>query len=127
MEEKLIVQRLKKNIKDSYSLAYKYYSILFAFNDLKLAKREIEFISFIAVKGNVINIKTKREFCKNYKTTTPTINNIISKMKKYKILIKKEGNIIINPVISLDFNKEIFLTLQFKHETTKYDDKGMAS
>lgn len=122
MEEKVIIQKLKKDIKDNYSLANRYYSILFKFNDMKLAKREIEFISFLSIKGNAVNIRLKREFCKSYKTTTPTINNIISRLKKYKILIKKDGSIIINPLISLDFGKDIFLTLHFKHEATEHDN-----
>jgi hypothetical protein len=85
METK-ILQRLKKEEKDSFQLAEKYYSLLSAINDLKLTQREI-----------------------------PTINNIISKLKKIGVLVKDGTKVKVNPVIILNFDKDIVLEIKLVH------------
>jgi hypothetical protein len=51
-----------------------------------------------------------------YNTTTATINNIVSKLKRMGIFIKKDGKIKVNPVIVLDFDKNITLLIKLNHE-----------
>jgi hypothetical protein len=48
---KIIVQRLKKEVSTDIELAIKYYSILSVINNLNLTEREIQLISFTAIKG----------------------------------------------------------------------------
>lgn len=116
METKgVILQRMKKAESDSFSLAEKYYSILSAVNSLHLTKREIELVAFTAVKGNMSYANIRQEFCEKYKTTGPTINNIISKLKKSGILVKDGTKVKVNPVILLDFNKELTLEIKLTH------------
>ncbi len=78
----MIVQRLKKDVQTDIQLAEKYYSILSAINNLHLTEREIQLISFTAIKGNITYANVREEFCKTYNSTSPSINNIISKLKK---------------------------------------------
>jgi hypothetical protein len=112
----MLVQRLKKTVPDDFSIAEKYYSFLSEMNNLHLTKREIELIAFTAIKGNISNGNAREEFCKNYKTSIPTINNIISKMKKLSVFVKVNGKIKVNPVINLDFSKDITLQLTLIHD-----------
>ena len=114
MEEKIIIQKLKTQA-NSLALAEKYYSLLSAFNSLGMTEREIQFIASVAVNGKVTQ-EMKKEFCKMYNTSEATIGNIISKMKKKKIIIKKENDTKINPVISPDFNKNIIMEIKLLHE-----------
>ena len=111
----MIVQKLKKQVESEYVLAEKYYSILSALNNLKLTTRDIQLIAFTAIKGNISFMNHREEFCKTYGTTSPTINNIISKLKKKSILVKKDGKICVNGVISLDFSKDIGLQIVMTH------------
>jgi DNA-binding MarR family transcriptional regulator len=112
----MIVQKLKKQVEDEYVRAEKYYTILSAVNNLKLTEREIQLIAYTAIKGNITYANVREEFCKKYKTSSPTINNIISKLKKMNIFIKQDGKVKINPIIVLDFNKELSLQISLTNE-----------
>ena len=111
----ILVQKLKKKENDVFSLAERYYTILSAINDLKLTEREIQLIAFTAVKGNISYANIREEFCKKHNTSSATINNIISKLKKVNVLIKDGTKVKVNPVIILDFNKNISLEIKLMH------------
>jgi TATA-box binding protein (TBP) (component of TFIID and TFIIIB) len=107
-------------------LAEKYYSILSAINNLHLTEREIQLISFTAIKGNITYANVREEFCKTYNSTSPTINNIISKLKKIGIFIKENGKVKVNPIITIDFKKDLMLDIKLVHgETTINVSEGM--
>lgn len=113
MEKRVVIlQRMKKAEADSFLLAQRYYSILSSVNNLQLTKREIELIAFTAVRGNMSYANIRQEFCEKYGTTGPTINNIISKLKKMGILVKDGSKVKVNPVIVLDFAKDITLEIK---------------
>jgi len=112
---KIIVQRLKKEVDSDMTLATKYYSILSAINNLNLTQREIQLVAFTAIKGNITFANVREEFCKTYNSTSPTINNIISKLKKIGIFIKENGKVKVNPVITIDFKKDLMLDIKLVH------------
>lgn len=118
MEKNIILQKLKKDVDNQFVLAEKYYSILSAINNLGLTQREIQLVAFTAIKGNITYANVREEFCKKYNTTSPTINNIISKLKKMGIFIKESGKVKINPVIVIDFNKNLTLEIKLEHGET---------
>ena len=111
----VVVQKLKKSVKDNYALAEKYYSLLSTVNDLRLTTREIQLIAFTAIKGNISYANIRTEFCDKYKTTPPTINNIISKLKKIKILVKDGSKVKVNPMIILNFDNDLVLDIKILH------------
>ena len=110
--KKLIVQKLKINEENVFLLAEKYYSILSAINDLKLTQREIQLIAFTAVSGNMSYKHIREVFCVKHNTTNPTINNIISKLKRMKVFVKDGSKIKVNPVILLDFSNNVVLEIK---------------
>lgn len=109
---KKIVQKLKI-VNDEVVLAEKYYSILSVINNLKLTQREIQLIAFTALRGNMSYKHIREEFCLKYETTNPTINNMISKLKRLNIFVKDRSKIKVNPVIILPFT-EAEITLEIK-------------
>ena len=111
----ILVQKLKKKENDVFSLAERYYTILSAINDLKLTEREIQLIAYTAIKGNISYANIREEFCKKHNTSSATINNIISKLKRVNVLIKDGTKVKVNPVIILDFNKSISLEIKLTH------------
>ena len=122
----MIVQRLKKDVQTDIQLAEKYYSILSAINNLHLTEREIQLISFTAVKGNITYANVREEFCKTYNSTSPSINNIISKLKKVGIFIKENGKEKVNPIIVIDFKKDLTLDIKLLHgEAINNDSEGV--
>jgi hypothetical protein len=40
---------------------------------------------------------------------------MVSKLKKKQLLVKKEGHIVVNPIISLDFKKDLQLDVKLLH------------
>jgi hypothetical protein len=112
----MIVQRLKRDVSTDMELAEKYYSILSAINNLHLTEREIQLIAFTAIKGNITFANVREEFCKTYNSTSPTINNIVSKLKRIGIFVKENGKVKVNPVIVIDFKKDLTLDIQLVHE-----------
>lgn len=112
---KIILQRMKKQETDNFSLAEKYYSILSAVNNLKLTQREIQLIAFTAIKGNISYANIRKEFCEKYESTSPTINNLISKLKKVGVFVKDGTKVKVNPMIILDFNKDLTLEIKLIH------------
>ena len=116
MKPTIIIQRLKKNVSTDIALAEKYYSILSAINNLHLTEREIQLISFTAIKGNITYANVREEFCRTYNSTSPSINNIISKLKRLGIFIKENGKVKVNPIIVIDFNKDLTLEIKLVHE-----------
>jgi hypothetical protein len=115
MEAKPIVQRLKTSVEDVIPMAEKYYRILSAVNDLKLTKREVQLIAFAAIKGNISYANIRKEFCEIYNSTSPAINNIISKLKKMGIFVKDGTKVKVNPIILLNFEKDIVLQITLTH------------
>ena len=114
----MIVQRIKKQEKDNFLIAKKYYSVLFSVNGINVTEREIQLVSFIAVNGSISYKHVKEDFCKEFKTSSATINNIVSRLKQLGILIKEEGKVKVMPAISLDFNKNVVLQITLEHEAT---------
>lgn len=112
----LVVQRINRVEKDLFVIAEKYYYLLSVINNLKLTERETQLIAFTAIKGSISYKHLREEFCEKHKTTGFTINNIISKLKKMNIFIKDGGKIKVNPVIVLNFNKDIKLEITLSHE-----------
>lgn len=126
MEPNIIVQKLKKEVYTDIALAEKYYSILSAINNLGLTEREIQLISFTAIKGNITYANVREEFCKIYNSTSPSINNIISKLKKVGIFIKENGKVKVNPIIVIDFKNDITLYIKLVHgEAINNDSEGV--
>ena len=112
----MIVQSLKKVVDTDIQLAEKYYSVLFTINNLHLTEREIQLIAFTAVKGNITYANVREEFCKTYNSTSPTINNIVSKLKRLGVFVKENGKVKINPKIIIDFKKDLMLNIKLVHE-----------
>lgn len=123
----MIIQRLKKIVDSDMDMSILYYTILSAVNNLHLTEREIQLISFTAIKGNITYANVREEFCNTYNSTSPSINNIISKLKKVGIFIKENGKVKVNPIInSIDFTKDLTLDIKLLHgEATINDSEGV--
>lgn len=117
----MIVQKLNSSVEESLQMAERYYGVISAINNLGLTTREIQLISFTAVRGNMSYANIREDFCEMYNTSSPTINNIISKLKKKNILVKDKGKIKVHPAISLDFNKDVRIEILFRNGNNKKD------
>ena len=115
MEKKTLVQKLKKTVADPIQSAELYYTVLSAINNLNLTTREIQLIAFTAVKGNISYSNIRKEFCEKYNSSSATINNIISKLKRMAIFVKEGSKVKLNPLITLNFENDIILQINIIH------------
>jgi hypothetical protein len=88
---------------------------------LGLTEREIQLVAYSAVRGSISYKAVRDEFIRRYNSSSPTINNMVPRLKKLKLLVKHGKYIIVNPVIALDFSKPLILqiTLTMNNERTR--------
>lgn len=110
-----ILQKMKKEEYDVYSLAEKYYSIVSSLNSLGLTERELQLVAFTAIRGNVSYTEIKEDFCKKHNSSIQTINNMMSKLRRMGVFVKDNGKTKVHPHILLDFNKNIVLEIKLLH------------
>lgn len=113
--KKTIVQKFLRKLDNEYVVAEKYYSLLSTINGLQLTTREIQLIAFTAIQGNISYGSIKEEFCNRHNSTSATINNMISKLKKIKVLVKDGHKTKVNPAIVLNFKNNITLEINIEH------------
>lgn len=108
----LIIQKLpKKEFEKPIDKAINYYSILSAFYQMKLQRREIELLAFTAVRGTITPLPARNEFVAQFKTSLATIENIKGKLIKMGLLIKDGEMYRVNPAIAPQFDKPITLQI----------------
>ncbi len=110
----MIVQKLKKEGKDVYEVAESYYSLISSLNHLRLTQREVQLVSYAAIRGNISYTQIKEEFCVKHNTSVQTISNIISRLKKLQVFVKEKGKIKVHPAIALKFDDNIVLHIVLK-------------
>ena len=115
---KAVIQKLKREERDAFSIAEKYYSLLSVVNNLKLTTREIQLVAFTAIRGNMSYASIRKDFCSLYGTTNASINNIISRLKRMGVLVKDGTKIKVNPIILLNFENPIVLEIKLIHRQT---------
>jgi hypothetical protein len=113
---KFVLQKLRKTEDGGYKLAERYYTVLSAINNLKLTQKEIQLLSFTAIRGNISYSNNRRDFCTEYNTTGPSINNIVSKLKKLGVLVKEGGKVKVHPQILLNFEYDVTLEIRLVHK-----------
>jgi len=109
--ETMTIQKLAKTSSSKLELAQRYYALISALNSLYLTERELQLIAFSAVRGSISYATVREEFCELYNSSFPTINNMVSKLKRSHILIKQGKQIVVNPRIALDFSKPLVLQI----------------
>lgn len=111
------VQTLLREFEDDIKKAEMYYSILSTLNNLDLRKKEIELISFVAVRGGVTSPAAREKFIEMFDSSNSSISNMISRLKKKNIFLNQHGKVKLNPVIALDFTKPLLLKISLNGET----------
>jgi len=124
--ETMTIQKLAKETSNRLELAQRYYALISALNNLFLTEREIQLIAFSAVRGSISYATVREDFCTLYNSSFPTINNIVSKLKKTGILVKIGKQIVVNPQIALDFSKPLVLqiTLTINNELRETNENA---
>lgn len=115
MDEKVLVQKIKKEYESPIEIALKYYSIILKLNNIPIPNRELELLAFIAVRGTISSPSARDEFIKQFQSTPGTINNMISKLSKLGLIVKQNSKYRVRPSINIDFtNKKYIFNITIK-------------
>lgn len=114
----MILQKINAKTKDRYDLAYKYFAILSIVNNLNLVKRDLQLLAYSISEDKPVS-DVKKEFVQEFKSSMPTVGNIISKLYKVNVLEKNKTLVTINKQLLNDFSKDLLLAI-----TIKNGDKG---
>lgn len=110
MERKVVIQKLQKNLSPTTKRIV-YYTIISTLNSLRLTEREIQLLAYTNMRGSISAITAKNQFCSLYNTSIPTVNNLISKLKKKQLLVKSAGRICVNEKINIDLRNQTVLNI----------------
>lgn len=114
-----IVQKWTINMSSPLEMGIKYYSLLSVVNNLGLTRRQIQLLAFTCERGSISSPSAKAEFCKRFKSTVDTVNNMISELKELKYLQKENGKIFVNPQLSLNFGNNFVINIHLNGLTTE--------
>ncbi len=127
MDRKILFQKIKKEYSNEWEIANVYFSLLSELNGFKLTQRELELMAFTAIRGTISYAVMREEFCEMFNTSLPTINNIISKLKRMGILVKDNGKVKVHPVFNIDFKKNVVLQISLMYgEATEHVGEGVS-
>lgn len=108
-------QRIAKSYKSEFEIAKKYYTIIFALNDIHITKNELNLIAFTAIHGTLSTPPIREQFRKEFDIPQASVYNMIGKLKKLNILISDRDNKLrINPIILPNFSLHTDIILVVK-------------
>ena len=104
----------KRKKADKRDIATAYFQLLSAFNNLKLSDGEISLLAHIALNKGIVSGPCKIGYVENHNSSIAAVDNTISKLKKKKLLIKKDNTVFLHPKVTLDFNNQDNFIFSFK-------------
>lgn len=115
VQEEVLIQKLNKVFPSKLEKAITYYALINALNNLKLTRKQIELLAFTSIRGTISSPTAKLEFIRIFGSSVDSINNMISKLYKKKLLVKSkvDNKIRVPKVICPDFaTSEIILSIK---------------
>lgn len=94
------------------STARKYLALVLLINDIKISKRELDLLTFVALQGNISTGGKKEEFIQQYSTSKATIGNLIYSLKKKGLLKRIDGKTCLHPSFKILPEMEINVKLK---------------
>lgn len=98
------VHIIGKSFETNFTRISKYYKCIFEVNDLPITQKEVDFLSYLALNKGTFTTHIRESFSSEHKCSKAAIYNMTSKLRKYKILLKSNKKIVINPEIYPDFD-----------------------
>lgn len=100
----------KREYTDKRDIAHLYFSIITLSHGIKVSNRELDLLAHLSVVGNIASQSSIKSFIEVFKSSRASIYNLISKLSRKGLIVKKDNKITINPQIALDFiNNDKFI------------------
>ncbi len=123
--QEILVKTIKKEFPDKITTGIAWFTFIGLINNIKLAKRELQLLSFINYRGTISSSSAKEEFCKMFDSSPATISNMVGKLYKMKpqFLIKEKFKVKVHPSLRVDFSNDLVIRLFM---TTKKEEVANA-
>jgi len=118
-DTQVIVKTIKKSFTDKIKAGITWFKFISAINDIKLAKRELELLAFINLRGTISSSSAKEEYVKLFNSSLGTVSNMTARLLKPKVglLVKDKGKTRVHPALRIDFDKDF--VVRFYIDTIK--------
>lgn len=120
---KVIVQKIQKKVDSDIEKAIRFYSVIFALNEIKLPYKQLCLLAFTASRGSITSPAARSEFIKMFDSSLASLENMKQELVKSGLLVKIDRKYRVNPQISLDFSKDILLQINLKSGGKEEDRK----
>lgn len=106
-------QKIRKKCDSALKAARLYFEVLSVVNDLKLTKKEAQFLAYFAAKGKY----DKQGFIDMFESSEATVVKILKNLRALGLLTKDTAPTIHPALLKLDFTQNINLNILIEHET----------
>ena len=105
------MQKIRKEVTSDVQKAIKYYSVLLAFNEVKIPQKQLYLLAFTAARGSITSPAARKEFVEMFDSSLASLENMKQELVKGGFLVQTDMKYRVNPKISLDFSKDIQLQI----------------
>lgn len=102
---------LRKDCVDIYEKAQIYFRIALGAIGEDFSPKELQLLSFIAVRENILSTKARNDFKEMYDTTEATLNNTLVKLKKRGFVEKIDGKNKVSPNLFSNLNDDVVFNI----------------
>lgn len=103
-----------KTYKDKTEAARLFLSMVTGFNNIRLSKSELDFLAYMMMKDGGVVTVGKKGYQEQYDVSEGVVNNMVSLLKKKKVLVKIDNKVRIHPKIMVGFKDNDNFIFQFK-------------
>lgn len=103
------VQKIIRKELELIDVAIKYYSILSILQNLALTVRQIQLLSFTAIRGTITPLPAREDFVKLFSSSLPSVENMKGKLHKKGLFVLVKDMYKVNPQILPDFSQNDFI------------------
>lgn len=110
------------SFKDKVELVKAYFTLLLGLNKIHLTNQELGVLAYAALEGEMTTVKAKTGVMNYFKIPQHSLNNVISKLQRKKLLIKTDRTRVI-PALSLDYGKDLQLIINLNERPDNKESK----
>ena len=111
---KFTIEKNQQTYEKPIERAIAYYRTLFALNNIKLQKKELELLAFTSIRGTITPPSARQEFCEQFKTTINHTENLKASLIKKGYLVKKDSVYRVLPALQKDFSLPLIMQITLK-------------
>ena len=108
---KVIVQKIQRKVDSDIDKAVKYYTVIFALNNIKIPQKQLYLLAYTAARGSITSPAARSEFVRMFDSSLASLENMKQELVKAGLLVKIDRKYKVNPKLALDFSNNVVLQI----------------